>query len=43
MTKADWIKLAMPASLTLLALAIITQPADVERLSVVDTGHAGGT
>ena len=26
MTKEDWIKLAMPASITLLAMAIVTQP-----------------
>lgn len=26
MTKADWIKLAMPASISLLAIAVITAP-----------------
>ena len=26
MTKADWIKLAMPASITLLAMAIVATP-----------------
>ena len=26
MTKDDWLKLAMPASITLLALAVITTP-----------------
>lgn len=37
MTKDDWIKLAMPASITLLAAAIFTMPFVVQAAEAVTT------